>query len=118
MGTCVDVTSRLVSLCFGAAMVSAAGLARAACAARIACASCSLNIAQAKRVASNEVTTTEACVFFALRDAALARRTFFLIEGSGLLNLDAIVYVPRDLLCCYLNCEILEFVALRLPFYV
>jgi hypothetical protein len=32
-----------------------------------------------------------------LRAAALDFRTFFLIAGSGLLNLDAIVYVPQGL---------------------
>jgi hypothetical protein len=97
MGSCVAVTSRLVALCIGAAMVSAAWLELAAWFALIACASCSLNIAHAKRVASSEVVMTEACALFALRAAALDLRTFFLIEGSGLLNLDAMVNVPQEL---------------------
>ena len=64
--------------------------------ASVNCASWLLKSAHAKRVVSSEDTTTEACAVFALRAAALARRTFFLIAGSGFFaNLVAIALLPR-----------------------
>jgi hypothetical protein len=49
-------------------------------------------MAQAMRVEAIDAPTTETCALLALRADALERSTFFFILGSGLVNLDGIVF--------------------------
>jgi hypothetical protein len=88
----------VVELCAGAAIVRVDWVELAIRAASRACASWWVKSAQAKMVPISEVTTTEAWALLALRAAALERRTFFLIAGSGFFaNLEAIVSLPQGL---------------------